>query len=275
MTKIIFGMAKPQANGTTRPLEGIITAQPTRTLREGDTAIIPIPFPVTLGPDGRNSIELAPTGEGWAWIITTTLRGQTQFTDYVKVTDSETPVNWVDLTRVDPETLEVDAQPEPEWWATARAIVTGGVVDDSGSLILTRADNTTVSAGQVKGDAGPRGKTGPQGIQGPQGNTGDTGPKGDTGPEGPQGAKGETGDTGPTGNTGARGATGPQGPQGAKGDTGDTGPTGESGVITPTEGFFSLTADENGDLYAYYNDSNTAPEFEIDADNNIYYLIGE
>lgn len=55
---------------------------------------------------------------------------------------------------------------------------------------------------------------------------------------------------------------GPQGPQG---------PPGESGVVTPTNGFFTLAGDSDGNLWAYYNDADNPPSFEVDSNGNIYY----
>ena len=86
---------------------------------------------------------------------------------------------------------------------------------------------------------------------------GDKGDKGDTGATGPQGPKGDTGDVGPQG---------PQGDQGPKGDQG------ESGITVPISGMFTLSGDENGDLWAYYTDGSVPPEFEVDENNNIYYI---
>lgn len=65
--------------------------------------------------------------------------------------------------------------------------VTTAAVDESGHLILTRADLTTVDAGSVVGPAGPQGETGPTGATGPQG------PQGEIGPQGVQGIQGEAG----------------------------------------------------------------------------------
>lgn len=59
---------------------------------------------------------------------------------------------------------------------------------------------------------------------------------------------------------------GPQGPQG---------PPGESGVVTPTNGFFTLAGDSDGNLWAYYNDADNPPEFEVDETGNIYYITPE
>lgn len=56
------------------------------------------------------------------------------------------------------------------------------------------------------------------------------------------------------------------GKQGEKGDRGD------SGVVTPTNGFFTLAGDADGNLYAYYNDEDNPPVFEVDENGNIYYI---
>ena len=142
----------------------------------------------------------------------------------------------------------------------------------------------------VRGDKGEKGEKGDRGLRG---NRGPEGEKGDTGEPGPQGEKGDRGFRG------NRGAPGPQGPEGEKGDKGDTGavdfdsiteeqiemlrgpegpqgPQGErgaDGVINTIEGHFALQGDETGDLWLYYHDETTPPEFEVDDDNNIWMLF--
>lgn len=142
-----------------------------------------------------------------------------------------------------------------------------------------------------QGPKGETGNTGPIGPQGPQGEPGPTGPEGLPGPTGPQGPKGDTGATGPQGpkgdkgDTGAVGATGPagkdgvqgpQGVQGIQGPKGDKGDPGESGVTTPISGFFTLSVDTAGDLWAHYAPSDDPPPFQYDAaTGNLYYDIDE
>lgn len=129
------------------------------------------------------------------------------------------------------------------------------------------------------GPQGPQGEPGPTGPEGLPGPTGAQGPKGDTGPQGaqgPKGDKGDTGATGPTGPAGKDGAQGPQGVQGTQGPKGDKGDKGESGVTTPTSGFFTLSVDDAGDLWAHYADEATPPPFRYDtATGNLYYDIDE
>ena len=127
----------------------------------------------------------------------------------------------------------------------------------------------------LKGPAGATGATGatgpmgPQGIRGAQGMMGATGATGPTGPQGVQGARGATGATGATGPTGPTGATGPRGPKGEKGDPG------ESGITAPLSGFFTLSVDENGDIYALTNSEDTGVSFELDEDTGDLYIVQE
>ncbi len=81
--------------------------------------------------------------------------------------------------------------------------------------------------------------------------------------------KGEKGDIGP------RGAQGPQGEKGDKGETGPQGPQGESGVAAPVDGFFTLSLDENGNLWAYTAENGGAPPLEYDEDTGDLYYVTE
>lgn len=136
----------------------------------------------------------------------------------------------------------------------------------------------------VKGEQGPIGPQGPIGATGAAGATGPQGPKGAAGATGPQGPQGPAGATGATGAKGATGATGPQGvkgeqgergPQGIQGPKGEKGERGDSGVTAPLSGFFSLTVDAEGNLWAHAADGASAPPFAYDADTGeLYYEIG-
>ena len=137
----------------------------------------------------------------------------------------------------------------------------------------------------VKGAQGPVGAQGPIGATGAAGATGPQGPKGATGATGAQGIQGATGATGATGAKGATGATGPQGvkgeqgergPQGIQGPKGEKGDRGDSGVTAPLSGFFSLSVDSDGNLWAHAADGASAPPFTYDATTGeLYYEIGE
>jgi len=248
VTVIQFKYAKPTPTGANIATPATIAAVPTapRTVKGApDTIIIPAPFTIDTTDGGTASLTLAPTGPGWCWKITTTIAGIYSATHYVLVPDVAT-VDYADLVHVDPDTLEIDSDPDPAWWAEIKAIK---------------------EFGGVKGDPGPAGangvdgKDGAPGANGAKGNPGEPGPRGYPGDPGPQGDKGDTGASltvkGSVADPAALPATGNttgdgwitannghmhvwdgaafqdvgtvQGPQGVKGDTGDTGPTGATG----------------------------------------------
>lgn len=73
---------------------------------------------------------------------------------------------------------------------------------------------------------------------------------------------------------GAQGAVGPQGAQGIAGPQGPEGPPGESGVTTLTAGWFTLSVDDDGNLWAYYADTETKPPLEYDDETGaLYYNV--
>lgn len=78
---------------------------------------------------------------------------------------------------------------------------------------------------------------------------------------------------GPPGIQGPQGEQGPQGLQGVQGPKGDKGDAGESGIMTPIEGFFTLSVDEDGNMYVHSLEGNTAPNFELDEDKNLYIVM--
>ena len=80
------------------------------------------------------------------------------------------------------------------------------------------------------------------------------------------------GPRGPQGPTGPQGAQGIQGP---KGETGEKGDTGESGITAPINGFFTLSVDSDGNLYAYSGADGTTPGFEYETDTGNLYFITE
>lgn len=73
-----------------------------------------------------------------------------------------------------------------------------------------------------------------------------------------------------------KGETGAQGIQGVKGDKGEKGDSGENGIIVPITGYFTLSCDNEGNLYAHYSNEATAPAFEFDeATGNVYLITPE
>ena len=121
-----------------------------------------------------------------------------------------------------------------------------------------------------KGETGDRGPKGDRGEQGPEGPTGGIGPVGPVGPPGPEGIRGFRGEQGHQGIQGPKGDTGPQGDQGIQGIQGPKGDKGDTG-----SSLFTLESDDEGNLYANYLYETGPPRFEVDEDNNIYYIIDE
>jgi hypothetical protein len=148
-----------------------------------------------------------------------------------------------------------------------------------------RSDRTHRSSGRGRSDRGARAarrRRSPKAPQGLQGIRGEKGDKGDAGAIGAAGPQGPTGSTGPQGPTGPQGATGPQGRQGIQGSQGIQGPQGEkgdkgdSGVSAPSNGFFTLSMEGDGDLYVNYPDNTNPPSFVWDSESgNLYVDIPE
>lgn len=85
-------------------------------------------------------------------------------------------------------------------------------------------------------------------------------------PQGPQGIQGPRG---------IQGIQGPQGVQGIQGPEGPQGPAGESGIYTPVSGLFSLSVDEDGNLWVHCADDDEAPVFEYDGETGDLYFVLE
>ena len=76
----------------------------------------------------------------------------------------------------------------------------------------------------------------------------------------------------PRGEQGETGPQGAQGIQGIPGEKGDKGDPGESGVTTPISGFVNFSVDGDGNLWVYYADGDTPPDFYYDDETgNLYY----
>lgn len=262
MTHVIITTHNPQRDST----PARVSATPTRTVYEDGNVVLPTSINVTSGSSGTIYLKLEPTRPSWVWHIVITHHGVTYDDVYVQVPSSNEPIPYPELPRVDPDTLEADADPDPAWWSTAEQ-----------ALDIVRRAN----AGEFDGDRGP---AGPIGLRGPAGPTGSRGPTGERGLQGERGVQGVRGVQGPTGEQGPRGDTGPlgiqgdigpRGPQGQQGPAGDVGPAGPSGVTVATQGMFTINGDEDGNLWVDYPDEDNPPVFEVDEENNIFYVIGE
>ena len=146
------------APGGHAPARGSYDFRPTRsrfiTVPDGvDEEVLPSRFRQELDATGRMTVGLDVTGVGWCWRIDRHVAGVPGETVFVVV--AETDTEWADLVRVDPNTLEPSADPEPAWWAMARSTVDGGAVDPvTKHLFLHRVDGVNIDAGRVGGEDG-------------------------------------------------------------------------------------------------------------------------
>ena len=85
--------------------------------------------------------------------------------------------------------------------------------------------------------------------------------------------KGERGIQGERGLQGVEGVQGPQGVPGIQGPPGKQGERGDSGIITTINGFYALTGDKDGNLYALCADDDNPPQFETDNEGNVYVIL--
>lgn len=129
MTLVRFKMGRPSSTGVTVPAVGKFVVSPTRLrVVEGDpdTTILPAEFPVAVPESGLLELELAATGPGWCWHLKASGFGVSSWQEYVAVPEALPdpdnpgeflPVDYPDLVRVDPKTLEPTAEPVAAWWA--------------------------------------------------------------------------------------------------------------------------------------------------------------
>lgn len=143
MTVVMFKFGKDQADGTITEAGGNITCVPTRSrVIEGapDTIVIPAPF--TEPFTGAVDIPLTPSGVDWCWKISITVTGITSLVEYVNVPNAAA-VDYADLTRVDPETLEPGTEPDALWWAKLNDLIAlGGIPGDDGADGTDGTDGT-------------------------------------------------------------------------------------------------------------------------------------
>lgn len=220
MTEVRISWLRPDLNDTHVPAEGSVDFRPTTRYQQGEAVVVDASRTTTV--DGDATVTLAPTGPGWCWRVTHRPSLGRSWSEYVLVPDSDDVVEFMDLVRVDPESLEPDADPDPAWWGAVDEMIIGAeVVGDD--LQLTRQSGETFDAGHVRGPTGPQGEQGVTGEPGPQGESGERGP------EGPRGEPGADGADGIDGSDGQDGEQGPEGPRGPRGPQGETGPPGQDG----------------------------------------------
>lgn len=163
MTEVRISWLRPDLNDTHVPAEGSVDFRPTTRYQQGEAVVVDASRTTTV--DGDATVTLAPTGPGWCWRVTHRPSLGRSWSEYVLVPDSDDVVEFMDLVRVDPESLEPDADPDPAWWGAVDEMIIGAEVagDD---LQLTRQNGDTFEAGNVRGPEGPRGQQGAPGVDG-------------------------------------------------------------------------------------------------------------
>lgn len=95
--------------------------------------------------------------------------------------------------------------------------------------------------------------------------------RGIRGLRGLQGPRGIRGDKGDTGDKGEKGNDGEKGEKGEKGDTGERGP---GGTVVPSNGFYSFSVDDSGNLIVSYPDAATKPQAELNENGELLLEVG-
>jgi len=175
LTQVIFAPGIDTRYGV-RYAFATVQARAARRRVDGDVLVFRTALTEQINAEEKG-VELKATGPGEAWIITVSEQSGDKVSGYYKVPDVES-VYFHELTEVDPESLEPDGTPEPEWWAMARSTVNSGSVNVEGDLVLKRTDGKTVNAGRVKGEPGRDGAPGRAGTPGRDGVDGKDGAPG-------------------------------------------------------------------------------------------------
>lgn len=194
MTQVNLSWLRPDLEDTYHPADGQVVFTPTASHLHDKAVVVQADQRTTV--NGETIVSLSPTGPDWCWKVTLRPSSGTSFTVHVMVPDVDDVVEFVDLPRVDPKTLEPVEVDDPAWWAALEALE------------------------REPGEQGPQGEPGPQGEIGPPGERGPAGPQGEQGPQGDVGPEGPTGPQGDQGEQGEQGPPGPEGPQGPRGEPG-------------------------------------------------------
>lgn len=113
MTQVHIDLEQPGPSGPEAVRVGMVWT-PTMPHREGNAIILPESFGRIIF--GQATYDVEPTDlPHWVWHVRYSVNGGT-YDEWVIVPDSPTTVEWADLTRVDPATLDPAASPEAAWW---------------------------------------------------------------------------------------------------------------------------------------------------------------
>jgi hypothetical protein len=122
VTVVNVVLTRPQGVPANLPVTGWLQWTPTtvQTLT-GAELVLPVPLDTVLTPEPL-VVDITPTGQQWCWRVDYRVSGYRNATEYVAVPMSG-PVNFADLARVDPATLEPTAAPAPAWYAYVDNVV--------------------------------------------------------------------------------------------------------------------------------------------------------
>ena len=123
MSRVHVSLKRDDGTPNRSPVGGSMRFAPTKRRTAGADVILPAGFDAEL-VDGEVTVELAPTGPDWCWmVIEPTKRGLIR---YIIVPDvGDVVLEYSSLPDVDPATLEPSAEPEAAWWAAWQAMASG------------------------------------------------------------------------------------------------------------------------------------------------------
>ena len=104
MTQVRFSVGRYLPDGAAAAY-GIVRCAPDRRVETGKRIMLPTPFEVRLDERGETIVELEPTREQFAWIVTILPTRGESFSRTVEVADTTATVDYVDLLDTDPATL--------------------------------------------------------------------------------------------------------------------------------------------------------------------------
>lgn len=116
MTRIRIGLRVDQADGSRIPAAGRVEWSRTQRRTVDGDAVLPTAFVVPLTADDPEPVvDVAPTGDGWAWRVAEYALGG--ITRHVLVPESDDVLDYATLVDVDPATLSPTVAPVGAWWA--------------------------------------------------------------------------------------------------------------------------------------------------------------
>lgn len=104
MTRVKFSVGRYLPDGAAAAY-GIVRCAPDRRIMDGKRIMLPTPFEVRLDEQGDALVELEPTREQFAWIVTILPTRGEPFGRTVEVPDTTATMDYTDLLDVDPDTL--------------------------------------------------------------------------------------------------------------------------------------------------------------------------